>query len=136
MHVILAYCIYDHRGYRLDNAEKYFGVTVQTIGERSNSGTSFDEKLLKIEARSGGGAFLKNPSFEIHGSDIVVKGYSSNLVTEPPPEGSRGPTVAVMQEWLLRVNPTSDEQEEYEAAMKKADAKDRKRYAPYAPKLR
>lgn len=131
MYIKVAYRLIDQHGYRLIKPEKFYGVTIHTSIERQ-SGRYQDSRVLKIESRSGGGAYLYNPHFEIGCSYINVKAEANfNHTTGPFPEGVHAPVASVMQEWVLKVNVEGDEEKEYDKAMKAAEAKEKKMWKPY-----
>lgn len=126
MYVKIAYRMYDHHGYRFMDPEKYYGVTVNTTIERNPSIPSLDEKILKINSRSGGGMWLYNPHFEVGPDHIVVDGTATFNLTEKPPEGVHAPVARIAQQWILKINLYSDEEKEYEKVMKEIEAKEKK----------
>lgn len=130
MYVKVAYRLIDQHGYRFIKPEMYYGVTIHTVVERE-SGRHRDDRVVKIESRSGGGAYLFNPHFEIGCDHINVKAEGCFNHPNKFPDGVHAPVASVMQEWILKVNVQGDEEKDYDKAMKAAEAKEKKMWKPY-----
>lgn len=126
MHVKVAYCLLDNRGFALKTPEKLFGVTISSTTQRSTSGPHFDRPIVKIESRSGGGAYLYDAIMEFESDSIKVRGNTTFNWTKEAgnfPEGVSGPVMRVAQEWILRTNPYSDEVRDYDDFLRREHAK-------------